>query len=172
MRQIRCNCGPDMIIRVPGPGDRKIGLETLQYSQVGMDGHPSAQARALVTLGNSGRLFLGAFFENVFSPKGWQKNSQNCKIPKCSDLIDFLWFYPFPYANSMQNTSPMHLNTSPACFEGSGTGKQEKKHKTLKNLKLAPNKQLGIYIYMYIPYVMSACAWSGYHAGHWIAAWM
>jgi len=32
---------------------------------------------------------LGAFFENVFSPKGWQKNSQNCKIPKCSDLIDF-----------------------------------------------------------------------------------
>jgi len=32
---------------------------------------------------------------------------------------------------------------SPACFEGSGTGKQEKKHNTLKNLKLAPKKQLG-----------------------------
>jgi len=44
----------------------------------------------------------------------------------------------------MQNTPPMHLNTSPASFEGSGTGKQEKQHKTLKNLKLAPKKQLGI----------------------------
>jgi len=37
---------------------------------------------------------LGAFFENVFSPKGWQKNSQNCKIPKCSDLIDFHMILP------------------------------------------------------------------------------
>jgi len=37
---------------------------------------------------------LGPFFENVFSPKGWQKNSRNCKIPKCSDLIDFLMILP------------------------------------------------------------------------------
>jgi len=37
---------------------------------------------------------LGAFSENVFSPKGWQKNSQSCKIPKCSDLIDFLMILP------------------------------------------------------------------------------
>jgi len=44
----------------------------------------------------------------------------------------------------MQKTPPMHLNTSPTCFEGSGTGKQEKRHKTLKNLKLAPQKQLGV----------------------------
>jgi len=48
----------------------------------------------------------------------------------------------------MQNTSPMHLNTSPACFDGSGTGKREKIHKTLKNLKLAPKKQLGIYAWL------------------------
>jgi len=48
----------------------------------------------------------------------------------------------------MQNTSPMHLNTSPACFEGSGTGKTRKRHKTLKHLKLAPKKQLGcVYVY-------------------------
>jgi len=46
----------------------------------------------------------------------------------------------------MQKTPPMHLNTSPTCFEGSGTGKRVKRHKTLKNLKLAPKKQLGIYM--------------------------
>jgi len=37
---------------------------------------------------------LGPFFENVFSPKGWQKNSKNCKIPKCSDPIDFPMILP------------------------------------------------------------------------------
>ena len=35
-------------------------------------------------------------------------------------------------------------NTSPTSFEGSGTGKPEKKHKTLQNLKPAPKKQLGL----------------------------
>jgi len=44
----------------------------------------------------------------------------------------------------MQKTPPMHLNTSPTCLEGSGTGKRGKIHKTLKNLKLAPKKHLGI----------------------------
>ena len=43
----------------------------------------------------------------------------------------------------MQKTPPMNLNTSPTCFEGCGTGKHEQIHKTLKNLKLAPKKQLG-----------------------------
>jgi len=38
----------------------------------------------------------------------------------------------------------MRLNTFPACFEGSGTGEHEKKHKTLKHLKLGPKKQLGM----------------------------
>jgi len=31
----------------------------------------------------------------------------------------------------------MHLNTPPTSFEGSGTGKHEKKHKTLKKYNLA-----------------------------------
>jgi len=44
----------------------------------------------------------------------------------------------------MQKTLPMHLNTSPTSFEGSGTGKTRKRHKTLKNLKLAPKKHLGL----------------------------
>jgi len=44
-----------------------------KYSQVGLDGHPSAQARALVTLGYSGRFWLGAFFANVVSPEGQSK---------------------------------------------------------------------------------------------------
>ncbi len=64
-----------------------------------MDGHPSAQARALVTLGNSGRFFLGAFFENLFSPKGAQKNS-----PKWGEwgglrslgLYIYIYIYIFP----------------------------------------------------------------------------
>ena len=43
----------------------------------------------------------------------------------------------------MQKTLPMHLNTSPACFEGSGTGKHEQMPNTLTNLKLVPKKQLG-----------------------------
>ena len=48
---------------------------------------------------------LGPFFENVFSPKGWQKNppklwkSQNVKILSIAQ-----WFYPFPQANPMQKT--------------------------------------------------------------------
>jgi len=50
--------------------------------------------------------------------------SQNVRI-----LSVFLWFYPFTHANSMQKTPPMHLNTSPTCFEGSGTGKREKNTK-------------------------------------------
>jgi len=38
------------------------------YSQVGMDGHASAQARALVTLGNSGRYF-GVRFSKMYFPR-------------------------------------------------------------------------------------------------------
>jgi len=45
------------------------------YSQVGMNGHPSAQARALVTLGNSGRFFVGCISRTDFSLEGAQKNS-------------------------------------------------------------------------------------------------
>jgi len=41
----------------------------------------------------------------------------------------------------------MHLNTSPTSFEA---GKREKKTRNQKKLKLAPKKQLGIYIYIYI----------------------
>jgi len=37
----------------------------------------------------------------------------------------------------------MHLNTSQVCFEGSGTGKREERHNTLKNLKVTPKKHLG-----------------------------
>ena len=55
-------CGGEVLI--PGPGGLAAcgsfgnlgNVRPLpRYSQVGMDGHPSAQARALVTLRNSGR---------------------------------------------------------------------------------------------------------------------
>jgi len=76
----------------------------------------------------------------------------------------------------MQKTLPMHLNTSPACFEGSGTGKQEKRHNTLTNLKLAPKKKTRYmdsieYIYIYMCQVRGPppprkvmvlpCGWGG-----------
>ena len=61
--------------------------------------------------------------------------SQNVRI-----LLIFQWFYSFPYANSMQTTSPMHLNTSPTSFEGSGTGKHEKNTQNLKKLKTCAEK--------------------------------
>jgi len=48
----------------------------------------------------------------------------------------------------MQKTPPMHLNTSPTSFEGSGTGKRETKHKTLKNLKLAPKLHLSSSLFL------------------------
>ena len=58
--------------------------------------------------------------------------SQNVRI-----LSIVQWFYPFPYANSMQQTSPIHLNTSPTSFEGPGNGKHENATQHLKNkLKL------------------------------------
>jgi len=43
----------------------------------------------------------------------------------------------------MQKAFPMHLNTSPTSFEGTGTGKHKQKHKTFKKIKLAPKKKLG-----------------------------
>jgi len=47
------------------------------YSQVGMGGHPSAQARALVTLGNSGRIVGGVYFENIFPRRALKITPQN-----------------------------------------------------------------------------------------------
>ena len=40
----------------------------------------------------------------------------------------------------MQKTPPMHLNTSPTSFEGSGTGKHGKKTQILKTIKTCPEK--------------------------------
>jgi len=80
--------------------------------------------------------------------------SQNVRI-----LLIFQWFHPFQNANSMQKTPPMHLSTSPTSFEGSGTGKHEKKkHKILNNLKLAPKKKLGRGFRHLLPKPMT-CKW-------------
>jgi len=77
----------------------------------------------------------GAFFQKCIFPEWLAKeNSQNCKIPKCSNLIDLSMVLPMSICKFVQQTSTMHLNTSPNCFEGSGTGKH--KTKTLKHLKL------------------------------------
>ena len=59
---------------------------------------------------------LGAFFENVFSPKGWQKNSQNCKIPKCSDFIDFLMILPISICKFDAKDTPDAFKHVPGLF--------------------------------------------------------
>ena len=70
--------------------------------------------------------FVGVVnFRKCIFPEGLTKElpkmykSQNVWI-----LLVILWFHPFPHANWMQQTPPMHLNTSPNCFEGPRTGKQ------------------------------------------------
>jgi len=83
---------------------------------------------------------LDKVFENIFSPKGWQKNSQKCKSHNVRILSIVQWFYPFSNANSMRKTSPMHLNTSPTSLEGSGTGKHRTKQKTFRNIRTCPEK--------------------------------
>ena len=66
---------------------------------------------------NRNTVFLvGAFFENVFSPKGWQKNSQNCKIPKCSDLIDFPMILPISICNFDAKHVPDAFKHVPGLF--------------------------------------------------------
>jgi len=73
-------------------------------------------------------------------PKGWQNNSRNCKIPVWV-LSIVQWFYPFPQANSMQQTPQMHSNTSPTSFECSGTTTHKTKTQNLnKQLKTCPEK--------------------------------
>jgi len=59
---------------------------------------------------------LGAFFEKVFSPKGWQKNSQNCKIPKCSDLIDFQMILPISICKFDAKNTPDAFKHVPDLF--------------------------------------------------------
>ena len=59
---------------------------------------------------------LGSFSENVFSPKGWQKNSQNCKIPKCSDLHDILMILPISICNFDAKTTPDAFKHVPDLF--------------------------------------------------------
>ena len=48
------------------------------YIQVGMDGHPSAQARALATLG---RFLGGAFFRKCIFPEGRSKELPKMGLP-------------------------------------------------------------------------------------------
>jgi len=55
----------------------------------------------------------GAFYENVLSPKGWQKKFQQCRKPTNAWSRSIVqWFQPFPHASSM------HSNMLPTCFEG------------------------------------------------------
>ena len=90
---------------------------------------------------------FGPFFENVFSPKGWQKNSQNCKIPKCSDLIDGLMVLPISIwkfdATTYKNT-PNAFQHVPDLFWRL-RDRKTRKHTKPKKIKTCPaKKQLGL----------------------------
>ena len=87
---------------------------------------------------------LGPFFENVLSPKGWQKNSKKCKIPKCCETIDFPMILRISICNFDAKTTPDAFKYVPDLFWRLRDRKTRKNTKTLKNLKLVPKKPLGI----------------------------
>jgi len=87
---------------------------------------------------------LDAFFENVFSPKGWQKNSQNCLIPKCSDLIDFPMVLPIFICKFDTKDIPDAFKHVPDLFWRLRDWKTRTNTQNLKQIKLAPKKQLGV----------------------------
>jgi len=79
-------------------------------------------------------VFRAFRFECVFRKwlprRAGKRTPEIIKSQKCSDSVDFQMFYPFAYANSMQKTSPMHLNMSPNSFEGSRTGNTQQNENT------------------------------------------
>jgi len=98
--------------------------------------------------------FVWVHFSKMYFPRRADKRTPKIvKSPNVRILSIFLWFYPFPYTNSMQNTSTMHLNTSEAYFEGSGTGKYGKHThaRNLTQLKTCPPKHLGYWIFCFDP---------------------
>ena len=52
-------------------------------------------------------IWRGAFFEDVFSPNGWQKNSQNCKNPKCADLVGYNMVLPISICKLISEVAPV-----------------------------------------------------------------
>jgi len=92
---------------------------------------------------------LGPFFENVLSPKGWQKESRNCKIPKCLDLIDFQMILPIVICKFDAKNTPDAFKHVPDLF----WRLRDRKHTTNtkpQKIKLAPKKQLGIVVLVII----------------------
>ena len=61
--------------------------------------------------------FWVRFLKTYFPRRALKRTPKIVKSQNVRIFTMVQWFYPFPYANSMQKTSPMHLNTSPTCFE-------------------------------------------------------
>ena len=59
---------------------------------------------------------LGLFWENVFSPKGCQKESQTRKTPKCYELIDFPMMLRISICNFYAKTTPDAFKHVPDLF--------------------------------------------------------
>jgi len=88
---------------------------------------------------------LGPFFEDEFSPKGWQNNTQLCKIPKCSDLIDFLMILPISICKFDAKHTPDAFKHIPDPFWRLRDRKTRKKAQNLKQLKTCAEKNSYVY---------------------------
>jgi len=86
-------------------------MYSYKYSQVGMDGHPSAQARALVTLGNPGR-FWGVRFPKMYFPRrAFKITPQNGVYGGFKGLrFIYIYIYIFPISQ-LANSKLADLRT-------------------------------------------------------------
>jgi len=83
---------------------------------------------------------LCVVFENVFSPKGWQNNSPNCKILKCSDLIHFPMVLRISICKLDAKNIPDAFKHVPDLFRRLQDRKTRTKPNILKTLKTCPEK--------------------------------
>ena len=123
LRQIRRICGPDLIIRFPGSGDRKISSKLchINYTYC-VPTNPLCGTNCFRWM---------CFVRKYILTRGLAKELPkmiNTERPSCLYLIDgkfqkqiwilsiVQWLSPYPHAKSMQKTPQMRLNTFPTCF--------------------------------------------------------
>jgi len=67
---------------------------------------------------------VGAFVENIFSPKGCKEPPYMLKILKCLDATVYTMVLTISSCKFDATKTPqMHFNTFPTCFEGHRDGK-------------------------------------------------
>jgi len=84
---------------------------------------------------------VGCFFGKMYFPRRAGKRTPIIvKSPNVRILSIFVWFYLFPYANSMQKNTPHAFKHVPDLFWRLRDRKTRKKTQHLKKLKTCPEK--------------------------------